>query len=50
MIKKELLEDGSTKIYSDSGKKIIQKETGCLYSVAIETLNGVHYKYTEADE
>ena len=50
MIKKEILEDGSTKIYSDLGKKILQKETGCLYSVAIETLNGMHYTYEEADE
>lgn len=49
MIKKELLENGSTMIYSDSGKKIIQKETGCLYSVAIETLNGVHYHYKEGE-
>jgi len=48
MIKREI-KDNVIKIYSNSGKKIIQKETGCLYSVAIETLNGVHYHYEEGE-
>lgn len=35
--------------YSDEGKKIIQNETGILYSEAIDVENAP-YTYTESDE
>ena len=35
--------------YSDEGKKIIQNETGIIYSEAIDVENAP-YTYTESDE
>jgi hypothetical protein len=42
-------ENGLTKIFSDSGKKILQLETKRVYSVAYELDNGTHYTYQEIE-
>ena len=36
-------------IYSDSKKKIIQKQTQLVFSVAYENKNGTHYEYEEIE-
>lgn len=48
MLKIETLENGLVKTVSDSGKYIIQNETGIRYEEAIDIPN--RYTYTESDE
>ena len=48
MIKQEILENGLVKTYSDSGKYIIQNETGVEYTEAVDIPN--KYTYTESDK
>ena len=36
-------------IFSDEKKKIIQKKTKLVFSVAYENKNGIHYEYEEVD-
>lgn len=48
MLKIETLENGLVKTVSDSGKYIIQNETGIKYEEAIDIAN--KYTYTESDE
>ena len=47
MIKQEILENGLVKTYSDSGKYIIQNETGVEYTEAVDIPN--KYTYTESN-
>ena len=37
-------------IYSDEKKKIIQKQTQLVFSVAYENKNGMHYEYEEIED
>ncbi len=37
-------------IYSDEHKKIIQKETQFVFSVAYEKKNGMHFEYEEIED
>lgn len=48
MIKQEILENGLVKTYSDSGKYIIQNETGVEYTEAVDIPN--KYTYTESNK
>ena len=48
MLKTEILENGLVKTTSDSGKYVIQNETGILYPEAIDIPN--KYTYTESEE
>ena len=48
MIKQEILENGLVKTYSDSGKYIIQNETGVEYIEAVDVAN--KHTYTESDK
>ena len=48
MIVHELIENGLVKTTSDSGKYIIQNETGIKYEEAIDI--PFRYSYTESDE
>ena len=48
MLKIETLENGLVKTVSDSGKYIIQNETGIKYEEAIDIPN--KYTYTESEE
>ena len=48
MIIQETLGNGLIKTVSDSGKYLIQNETGIKYPVAIDIPN--HYTYSESDE
>lgn len=48
MIKQEILENGLIKTYSDSGKYIIQNETGVEYTEAVDIPN--KYTYTESNK
>ena len=48
MIKQEILENGLVKTYSDSGKYIIQNETGIEYTEAVDIPN--KYTYTESNK
>lgn len=48
MIKTEILESGLVKTTSDTGKYLIQNETGVKYAEAIDVPN--KYTYTESDE
>ena len=48
MIKRETLENGLIKTYSDSGKYIIQNETGIEYGEAIDVPD--KYTYTESEK
>lgn len=41
--------DDHVHIYSDKGCKIKQKETGRVYSEAIEQNNGFRYNYVEIE-
>ena len=36
-------------IFSDEKKKIIQKQTRLVFSVAYENKSGIHYEYEEVD-
>ena len=36
-------------IVSDEKKKIIEKKTKLVFSVAYENKNGIHYEYEEGD-
>lgn len=47
MIKTQILPGGRTYTYSDTGKKILQTDTGIIYETAIDV---VAHTYTETDE
>ena len=48
MIRRETLENGFVKTYSDSNKYIIQNETGIEYTEAVDVPN--KYTYTESEK
>ena len=49
MIRTEILPDGRTHTWSDSGFRILQTDTGAIYDDAVDQV-GVAREYTETDE
>lgn len=49
MVKSELLEDSRVRHYSDSGLRILQRETGIVYDDAVDVMP-CRYTYTETEE